>query len=253
MRPEGGSCLDDNASSGSEETSIIRIAELVAGYFASVVVLIYPIGVAVLGLQLWTAYGYPLPESLYAAALAPVATAVVPVFYFLYWFLAPLGSAGMISELVQGPSYPLRMPRSQRLMEMLCVVLVLMAPILVLPEYILSLRGITLWVGFVLATCVGGLLSGLLRRREESRWQRLSATAIIYLFAIVAAVLLTGTEGPSLPLVEFGAGDRTEARLLSHSGGYWYFFDAKDGLSAVPDDEAGASGSFGSKLYSPTF
>lgn len=237
-----------NTSSGSEETLIIRIAELIAGYLASVVVLVYPIGVMVLGLQLWTAYEYPLPESLYAAALTPVATAMVPVFYSLYWFVASFGIVGIISELVQWPRDSLimlsppdlrRMPRGLRFSQSVAVVVALMVPLLVIhPEYILSLKGIILWVGFVLATCAAGVLGGFLRRIEGSRWQRLGATATVYIFAILAAVLLTGTEGPRLPLVEFGSGDRTEAHLLSHSGGYWYFFDAKDVLSAVPDDEA---------------
>lgn len=234
--------MRDDAGGEPEGISAVRIAELVAGYLASVVVLLYPIGLLSLTLQLWVAYEYPLLDSLYAAALAPVPTAMAQIFYSLYWFLSSYIVAEFVSGLIWQKSATPLMPRSrgERLQSILIVLLVVTAPPSVIrPEYIFTPRGIALWVGFALVALAGGAVGGLLHRIAVARWQRLAANLAVYLFAILSAVLLTGTEGPHLPLVELGGGDGTKARLLSHDGGYWYVFDAESGLAAVPDDEAG--------------
>jgi hypothetical protein len=70
------------------------------------VVLVYPLGVATLGLQLWAAYGYSLQESVYAASLAPAATAVARIFSSLFWFLSSFTAAAVIAELVRERSDP---------------------------------------------------------------------------------------------------------------------------------------------------
>ena len=231
---------DEAGDSGG--ISAARTAEVVGGYLASVVVLLYPIGLLSLTLQLWVAYEYPILDSLYAAALAPVPTAMAQIFYSLYWFLSSYILAEYVSGLLwQKSATPLLpMIRGERLQSIILVVLIAIAPpIVIRPEYILTLKGVTLWVGFVLSALAGGIIGGLLHRDAGARWPRLAANLAVYLFAILGAVLLTGTEGPHLPLVELGGEECTEARLLSHSNGYWYVFDPEDGLSAVPDDEAG--------------
>jgi hypothetical protein len=134
------------------------------------------------------------------------------------------------------------MPRlpGQRRRELAAVWLILTAaPSVVRPEYIFSLRGLVLWVGFVLLACVGGVIGGRLHQEAATRWQHIAAAIMIYAFAAVAGVLLAGTEGPSLPQVEMGSSGQAEARLLSHGDGYWYIFTKEGGLSAVPDSEAG--------------
>lgn len=163
------------------------------------------------------------------------------IFYSLYWFGASYLAADFVSGLVREKGDPSLMPvfPGEPVQSILAVLLIATAPFLVLnPEYIFSLRGGALWAGFVLSALAGGILGGLLHRGAEARWQRLAANLAVYLFAILGAVLLTGAEGPHLPLIELECGGSTEARLLSHSDGYWYVFDPEGRLSAVPDDEA---------------
>jgi hypothetical protein len=226
----------------SEGLSVATLAEVVAGYIAALAVLIYPLGVATLGLQLWVAYNYPLQESVYAASLAPVAAPVTRIFSSLYWFAASLAAAEALARIVRerGTSQAAHISPASLRFEMFFIWLVVTAaPSVLRPEYIFYRRGLGLWVLFVLASGAGGFVGGHMLRRAGTRWQLLAATITIYLYAAVAGVLLAGTEGPSLPLVEMGAGHRLEASFLSHSDGYWYVFDSEKGLTAVPDREAG--------------
>jgi hypothetical protein len=219
---------------------IANLAAQILGYLASVAVLVYPLGVATLGLQLWVAYGYSLQDSVYAASLAPAATAVTRTFYALYWFLSAFVAAEIVDWIVLERSVPPHSLLASKI-QLYCMLFLVLtaAPSVVAPEYIFSLPGLVLWAGFVLLSCVAGIIGSRLRREAGTRWQSVTASITIYLFAIVAGVLLAGTEGPSLPLVEMGSNARTEAHLLGHSNGYWYIIDEEEGLLAVPDSDAG--------------
>lgn len=57
---------------------------------------------------------------------------------------------------------------------------------------------------------------------------------------IIAAFLNSAVREPPLPTVKFSKSSIAEGALLTHSEGFWYVFDSKGQLQAIPDDKAGS-------------
>ncbi len=73
--------LTPRDSGDNEESVLGRVLEGAAGYVASLILLVYPIGLVILALQLWTVYKYPFFGASYGASLAPVALAAAQVLH----------------------------------------------------------------------------------------------------------------------------------------------------------------------------
>jgi hypothetical protein len=100
-----------------------------------------------------------------------------------------------------------------------------------------------LWYAlFVVFTFGGGLLGGFLgyqALRDDSTRELVTAQVLLYLAAILGALVLSALQIPALPVVELdsdSSNDSERLSLLGHADGYWYVFDSDGNLSVVSDD-----------------
>jgi hypothetical protein len=65
--------------------------------------------------------------------------------------------------------------------------------------------------------------------------------ALIYGTILVAAFLNAAHHAPDLPRITINvdSAQSESGRLLDHTDGYWYMFDSRHRLLAIPDDDAG--------------
>ena len=190
------------------------------------------------------------------ASLVPTPVAIAKVVSFLFWssgavtvgtFLAVLiairrGALDMVTTDASGNEEVASKRRATGLLGLLLSLVITAPPSIVFFD---SWRKWALYGAYVALTCAGGIWAGRLwpRSRSSDPESLLTSSPVtyipVYLLAILAGVLLAGTQNPALPLVEFGTEERAKGHLLSHTGGYWFVFDPEDNLSAIPDDEVG--------------
>jgi hypothetical protein len=253
-----------NAGRGSTAT---RIVEIAVAYLTIIGFLFYPIGLLVLTLQLWNAYPYSFSDALFAASLVPIALSAGRILDFLLWGFIAMGIAQAIAaaiarrrvqehfaaniapklaaaereDLLQEEEFW----KVQRVENLLIILMSLIAPYLLQLVLFDSWRTWLLYITFVILTCIGGAAAGLLLRfTGDSPYGSLignwRALLVSFVFAILAGIALTGTSLPSLPVVAYEANStQEEGQLLAHREGYWYIFDMRGTLKAIPNDHVG--------------
>jgi hypothetical protein len=231
------------------------ITEVAAGYITALVVLVYPTGLLTFAAQIWTSYGYAPSTSFFAASLAPTAVVAAKVAHSLVWFAVALVAVGIIlgkrSGALSGGRYQL--PQRLRTTTIIVAIAVLAVPLSAGTPIATSIfghtdlftqRGLILYGVFVVFVGIGGFVGAVWVDEFAGAmgWARFVAFVPVYLATLLAAIVLAGAQGSSLPRVRLGREQATDVRLLSHSQGYWYVFDKQGKLLAIPDDKTGSIG-----------
>jgi hypothetical protein len=232
----------------------VRYVELALGYLGFLVVFVYPVSVLTTWLRLLDEFGYAPNTALYATSLisSPVLVAGTGVEIILYSFSSGLGASfARVVVLQRGLNIIYtRLLGADKVgwFDKYAPYVAALLAVLVVPfayRYSFDLQSrfdYLLYASYMALSLGGGVLGGLVADTDEvgpSRLRQLAGAAITYLGVVLGAICLAAVSQLSLPTVEFGSqSDIQKGRLLTHSAGYWYVLD-NEGLTVIPDDEAG--------------
>lgn len=250
-QPDGRSSRSSGSSFPKE--SVTTITQTVLAFVGVVIILVYPIGFASFWIQLWRYYDLDLSTALYAASTVPSTVLAGNLVNILKSLVLSGGIA--LTVFMFTPSYYMQFRSALSRKERVIIFVGLVGLFLLLAlealswGFIFTIRSLSdvLWYAlFLVFAFGGGMLGGYLgylALRERSSWGLIRAQALVYLAAVVGALVLSGLQIPALPTVEFNSEGHKEGEilsLLSHSDGYWYVIDRQGNLSAVPGDGTGS-------------
>jgi hypothetical protein len=256
----------------SEKRPVIKtLLTLAATYLATLAIIAYPLGFLTLWIQIWREYTHDAATAIYAVSLIPVAVVVVKAFAALGTALFfVMGVSASASQFIafygavdlEGEETRTRLSgrRFRRFWEFFLFdkkwrAAQLLNGFLVgaLLPWAFELVSIDSGTDAFFYTCSvliagGGVVIGNsmlfkhLNEQHDLRAIYAKALPIMISSVVVAAFLLIPLQPPEFPVVRFSEGTVEEARLISHSEGYWYVIaEGKRAVMALPDNTVGTA------------
>ncbi len=256
----------------SERRPLIKtLLTLAVTYLGTLAFIAYPLGFLTLWIQIWREYTHDAATAIYAVSLIPVAVVVVKT-------LAALGTALLVIMFVtasagrataffgvvdlEGEETRTRLSgrRFRRFWQFFLFDRVWRAAYLLMGFCVGALLPYAVeWVSIDSGTDAffyscsvliagGGVVIGTsmlykhLKEQNDLRAIYTKALPIMISSVVVAVFLLIPLQPPKFPVVRFSEGTVEEARLISHSEGYWYVLaEGKRAVIALPDNAVGSA------------
>lgn len=243
---------------------------LVAGALASLAVVVYPLGLFAYWIQIWREYTHDATTALYAASLLPPPVLagssldLLPAAFAAFFVASAVGSATGVLTILPMLMDDARPDSYGRVARILfsgpgrIVVFVLQTVPAMAAPWALDLvtlnspNDVFFYLCAVTIAAAGGLLQALLLNRgvkreetvEEDKPLPTGVQSILALVTsmILAAVFLVPLYSPSLANIRFSDVPSGDAKLLTHSQGYWYVLKSGDrSVTALQDESVGTA------------
>lgn len=266
----------------AEGRSLLRsLSAVVAGTFGFLAIIGYPLGLIAYWIQMWRDYTHDATVALYAASLVPVPVAtgralgllpvIVVVAVLAMFSMSFTHQIRVLTYYVRDTTQltglrRLLLSRAGKVFSSI-LALSIAATLVPLNTDLIPLNGTGDVLFYLCAVAVAGgggeLVSRILARnleRNREIWETvdagdreeiagreflsagLRAGATLASTAIITALFLIPLQSPPLANVTFSGAVDCQAKLISHSQGYWYVIKNGDrSVTAIPNSTAGTA------------